>query len=330
MKVLSTTRSSPLLPLLKHNHEASFQFLGSLPPSSSYLISRYFFLKKNLILKDPNINPFSFLIDHLEKGFIMLRSVVAITGIIGLAAISHNLLRHYLTSSKSLTRKPQSGDKNQKKPGCTVQEAMISNFDALDVLDDLYSLFELFQELHCHLMEDMTRRIPPPLFEYQGKSCNSNAFDSLEWRKPILGNVMEALTDPTIHLIGVYGLHDEIKDTLLQRVRRRVQRDQLFDMVVTAAVTKYPDMRKIQEDIASQLGLAFIHVSKDKRAIELMDRIKNEQKILVVLCNLHKGLHLGKLGIPYGANHTGCKILLTSTYEDVLSNHMHTHINFMV
>ncbi|XP_054790035.1 disease resistance protein SUMM2-like [Prosopis cineraria] len=155
--------------------------------------------------------------------------------------------------------------------------------------------------------------------------CNSNAFDALEWRKPILNSVVEALSDPNTHLIGVYGSHDEIKDTLLQRVRRRVQRDQLFDMVVTAAVTKYPDMRKIQEDIASQLGLTFIHVSKDKRAIELMHRVKNEQKILVVLCNLHKGLDLGKLGIPYGADHTGCKILLSSTSEDVLSNRMHTH-----
>lgn len=27
---------------------------------------------------------------------------------------------------------------------------------------------------------------------------------------------------------------------------------------------------------------------------------------------------------PYGADHIGCKILVTSTNEDVLSNHIHT------
>ncbi|XP_028755761.1 probable disease resistance protein At5g47260 [Neltuma alba] len=141
---------------------------------------------------------------------------------------------------------------------------------------------------------------------------------------------MEALADPNTHLVGVYGSDDEIKDTLLQRVYRRVQRDQLFGVVVTAKVTKYPDVKKIQEDIACQLAFTFNHMSKEKRSKELIRRIKNEHNILIVLCDLQKALDLNNIGIPYGANHTGCKILLTSTAEDVLSHHMHTQTNFMV
>ncbi|XP_028755783.1 probable disease resistance protein At1g61300 [Neltuma alba] len=159
---------------------------------------------------------------------------------------------------------------------------------------------------------------------------NSNAFDALESRKPILGNVMEALADPDTHLIGVYGLDDEIKDTLLQRVYRRIQKDNLFDLVLTATVTRKPDVKKVQDELASQLGFTFRQKSIDKRANELIHRIKKEHKILIVLCDLYERLDLGKVGIPYGIDHTGCEILITSTTEDVLSNHMHTQKSFMV
>ncbi|KAK4259514.1 hypothetical protein QN277_005838 [Acacia crassicarpa] len=199
---------------------------------------------------------------------------------------------------------------------------MMSNSNSIDVLDDLFNTrIKLLQEKHCY------GRLTA---EFQSAMSNSNAFDALEWRKPILGNLMEALADPNTHLIGVYGSDDAIKETLLEKVYRRVQRDKMFGMVVRASITKYPDMRKIQENIATQLGLTFNQKSKDKRALELIHRIKNEQSILIVLGDLCKGFELSKVGIPYGADHTGCKVLLTSTSEDVLSTHMHTQKNFMV
>ena len=71
-----------------------------------------------------------------------------------------------------------------------------------------------------------------------GHEFNSKAFDALEWRKPILDSVIEALADPNTHLIGVYGSDDDIKDTLLQRVCRKVERDKLLDVVLTVTITK--------------------------------------------------------------------------------------------
>ncbi|KAI9127125.1 hypothetical protein K1719_001684 [Acacia pycnantha] len=197
------------------------------------------------------------------------KSAVAIAGIIGLAAISHRRLCHYLTSSKSHIHKTQFKDEKRTK-------------------------------------DDSEPQPRAPYFEWpQGYSCNSNAFDALEWRKPILGNVMEAIVDHNTHLIGVYGSDDAIKDDLLEKVYRRVQRDKMFGMVLRASLTKYPDLRKIQENIASQLGLTFNHISKDKRAMELIHRIKNKQSILIVLRDLNKGIELSKVGIPYGAAHKG-------------------------
>ncbi|KAI9121810.1 hypothetical protein K1719_007200 [Acacia pycnantha] len=145
-----------------------------------------------------------------------------------------------------------------------------------------------------------------------------------------LDKVMEVLAEPNAHLIGVYGSNHELKHTLIEKVCRRVLRDKLFDRVLTVTVSKKPDVKKIQEEIACQLGLTFNNKSKDKRARELIERLMFEQRILIILSDLHKGLDLGKVGIPYGSDHRSCKILLTSPTEDLLSNHMHTQHNFNI
>ncbi|XP_028755782.1 probable disease resistance protein At5g47260 [Neltuma alba] len=249
----------------------------------------------------------------------MLRSAVAIAGVIGLAAISHrHLLRHYLTLSRSQTPKPRSQDKNQNKAGCTEQGAMVFNSDGTDVPQ-------------CCISNDRyILEKGGPRIQAQASWCNSNDFDALESRKKVLDDVMETLADPNKHLVGVYGLDDEIKDILLQRVYRRIERGNLFGMVVTTTVSRYPDVRKIQDEIARKLGFAFNNKSRDKRAKELIERIKNKQNILIVLCDLYRELDLSKVGIPCGSDHAGCKILLTSATEHVLSDHMHTEKNFMV
>ncbi|KAF7840377.1 putative disease resistance protein [Senna tora] len=117
---------------------------------------------------------------------------------------------------------------------------------------------------------------------------------------------------------------------LLEKVCRRVERDNLFDLVLIVTISKKPDIKKIQNDIAGQLGIRFKEKSRSKRALEVLHRIKNVHQILVILCDVHEGLDLGKLGIPiFGANHhKGCKLLLTSKTEELLSKHMHTQKNF--
>jgi len=166
---------------------------------------------------------------------------------------------------------------------------------------------------------------------YQSGTFNSSSFDALEWRRPVLNNIMGALSDVVIQIVGVYGSSCEIRNILLQRVCRRVYRDNLFDVVLIVTIQiKSPDVKKIQNEIARQLGFAFTERSMSKRAHELIRRIENEHKILIIFCNVFKGLDLGDVGIPVGARHKGCKILVSSESEEVLSNHMHAQKIFMV
>ena len=165
-----------------------------------------------------------------------------------------------------------------------------------------------------------------------GGFISNNTFGSLEERTQTL-HVMEALTHPNTHLMGLYCSDKnaiKVTDTLLGRITRRAGRDNMFDVISKTILTKKPDVKKIQHDIACSLGLKLDEKSTFKRAIYLHDSIKKKQKILVIICELYKGIDLKKVGIPYGADHTGSKILLTSTSNDVLSNQMHTQKNFTV
>lgn len=150
-------------------------------------------------------------------------------------------------------------------------------------------------------------------------------------RVPILNNFMKALADPNIHIIGVFGSSHDVQDCFLPKVRRRIDRDKVFDVVLSVTISKKANVKKIQDEIAGQLGFNFNEKSEGERADELLDRIKKENKILIILYDLFKELDLGKVGIPFGADHRGCKILISSSSEEMfLSNPMRTHRNFIV
>ena len=55
------------------------------------------------------------------------------------------------------------------------------------------------------------------------------------------------------------------------------------------------NVKKLQDEIATQLGFRFSKKSEGQRANDLLDRIKREKKVLIVLIDLHKGLDLGKI-----------------------------------
>ncbi|TXG59156.1 hypothetical protein EZV62_016985 [Acer yangbiense] len=120
-------------------------------------------------------------------------------------------------------------------------------------------------------------------------------FDS---RKPIFNDLMDALTDADVNLIGVYGMGGVGKTTLVKRVVGQAIQDKLFDDVVMAEVTEIPDIRKIQGQIADKLGLTFKEESLSGRADRLRDRLKKEKRLLLVLDNIWAKLDLEAVGIP--------------------------------
>ncbi|XP_057740924.1 uncharacterized protein LOC130958053 [Arachis stenosperma] len=167
----------------------------------------------------------------------------------------------------------------------------------------------------------------------------------------LLDDIMEELRYGHNDTIGVLGPDLRLNANLVEKVARRVENEGLFDAVVATTVSNKPNYGKIQDEIARSLGLRFdgensgTGVAKkgirwlpkvfgsrnnklnndeiESRARRLRPRMLAEEKILVILRDVcSNGVDLEKVGIPYGIYHTGCKLLLTSASEDVLSNHM--------
>ncbi|GAY66203.1 hypothetical protein CUMW_246880 [Citrus unshiu] len=119
------------------------------------------------------------------------------------------------------------------------------------------------------------------------------------------------------------------KTTLVKEVSRQAMEAKLFDMVVFSEVSQTPDIKKIQQEIAEKLGLELREEVESRRASRLFERLRNEKKILVVLDNIWKHLNLETVGIPFGEDHKGCKLLLTARDRSVLLK-MGSKDNFLI
>ncbi|KAK3441823.1 hypothetical protein EUGRSUZ_B02102 [Eucalyptus grandis] len=151
--------------------------------------------------------------------------------------------------------------------------------------------------------------------------------DVLESRASITEHVMKAITDDKICVVGVYGLGGVGKSKLLEDVERRVKEEKIFDVVTTVNVSRNPDLKTIQGEIAEALGLKLMNVQTARgRANHLRERLECgcEKKILIILDNLWRKLELKDVGIPCDDDNKvrGCKLLLSSRYRDILRDDM--------
>ncbi|GMI78827.1 hypothetical protein HRI_001552000 [Hibiscus trionum] len=162
------------------------------------------------------------------------------------------------------------------------------------------------------------------------KAAPIKGFEEFESRTSVLKEIMEALQDDSVSIIGVHGMGGIGKTTLVREVSRQVKEDKLFDSVVIATVTQTPGVEKIQNEIADSLGLSFNEQSTAGKAHRLKERLKKEKNILVVLDDIWAKLDIEEVGIPSRHEHIRCKLLLTSRELNVLSNGMDTQRNFAV
>ncbi|KAG4123423.1 hypothetical protein ERO13_D11G325601v2 [Gossypium hirsutum] len=169
------------------------------------------------------------------------------------------------------------------------------------------------------------RDVPQPVVVVPPKD-----FDDFDSRKLVFNKIMEAVKDPNLNIIGVYGMPGVGKTTLVKEVIRQVKEDKLFDSVVMAVVTHTPDIKKIQDQIADTLGLTFKEQSMSGRASRLCQRLKKEKKIFVVLDDIWAKLDLMEVGIPFGDEHQGCTMLLTSRDLNVLSKDMDAKMRYSI
>ncbi|KAK3031762.1 hypothetical protein RJ639_036642 [Escallonia herrerae] len=181
------------------------------------------------------------------------------------------------------------------------------------------------QLLRDGVFEPVSYPAPPPKV---GSSFGGD-WEVFESRSSVFKEIMEALEDDKLGVVGVYGMAGVGKTTLVKGVIKQAGECKLFDEIVMAVVSQVPIVRNIQGEISDELGLKFEEESDSGRARWLCERLKQVKRLLVVLDDLWTVVDLEAIGIPHGDAHKGCKIVLTSRNQDVC-NEMNCLVNFPI
>ena len=111
----------------------------------------------------------------------------------------------------------------------------------------------------------------------------SSSFEVFESRKLAFQQIMEALRDDNSKRIGLHGIGGVGKTTLVKEVHKKTKELNIFDEIVMTVVSLTPNVRRIQGEIAGCLNLKLDSESDMARAGQICLRIKNVEKILIIL-----------------------------------------------
>ncbi|KAL7258432.1 hypothetical protein ACSBR1_004539 [Camellia fascicularis] len=148
-------------------------------------------------------------------------------------------------------------------------------------------------------------------------STVTRGFKHFESRRSIMKEVMKALADDSINMIGICGMGGVGKTTMVKEVEKRAKEGNVFNEVVIGTVSQSPEVKKIQGEIADILQFKIEEETELGRSRRLCARLKTIKRILVILDDVWKSIELNDIGIPFGDDHKGCKILLTSRFDYV-------------
>ncbi|XP_028059531.1 probable disease resistance protein At1g61310 [Camellia sinensis] len=158
---------------------------------------------------------------------------------------------------------------------------------------------------------EVAQRTPPLKFGYYF-SQGYVAFDS---RAEIFEEIMKALADPCIKMIGLYGPGGVGKTTMAIEVGKLAKQNELFDDVVMATISQTLNEKAVKEKLALQLGLTL-----DGHAYQLYHRLNNGERNLVILDDVWKPLDLADIEIPITDGNKGCKVVITSRKRGLCQN----------
>jgi len=131
--------------------------------------------------------------------------------------------------------------------------------------------------------------------------------------------IMKALKDDNVNMIGLCGMGGVGKTTLVKEISRIAKDSKLFDEVLMASESQTSNVIDIQNRMADMLGLKIKANSKEGTADRLRKILEKVEKMLIILDDVWEVINLEEIGIPFGDDHRGCKILLTTRLEDMCS-----------
>ncbi|ONH94891.1 hypothetical protein PRUPE_7G037700 [Prunus persica] len=132
-----------------------------------------------------------------------------------------------------------------------------------------------------------------------------------------VNSVIEVLKNEEVKIIGICGMGGVDKTTVVKEIIIRLAGLKVSDNVVMAVVSQSQSIRKIQSEIADELGFTYDREdSETRRALRLYLRLKQINKILILLDDVWTELDFKAIGLPYGP-HKECKVLLTSRNLEV-------------
>ncbi|KAG5552320.1 hypothetical protein RHGRI_010412 [Rhododendron griersonianum] len=168
-----------------------------------------------------------------------------------------------------------------------------------------------------HFDEISHARPPPSELEFPS---NKN-YINLDSRARVFKAIVDALKDPSVNVIGVHGLGGVGKTTLVEEVGKKMRHDGTFKQVPLAVVPKDLNVKEIQSKLADRLDIEFDAKSDEKgRATKLWNKFINGEKYLVILDDIWEEVDITAIGIPLRkGSTTGCKVLLTSRNENLLT-----------
>ncbi|CAL5394211.1 unnamed protein product [Camellia sinensis] len=152
--------------------------------------------------------------------------------------------------------------------------------------------------------------------ELQFPSSSAN-YANFESRKSVFQNIMVALQDSNVKMIGVYGTGGVGKTTMVAEIGKQVKNG-LFDEVVVAVVSQEANVSNIQGQLADCLSLKLQGETEVGKANELWNRLNNGKKNLIILDDMWQELKLKTVGIPITDGNNCCKVVITSRIRGVL------------
>ncbi|CAL5394087.1 unnamed protein product [Camellia sinensis] len=165
--------------------------------------------------------------------------------------------------------------------------------------------------------------------ELQFPSSSAN-YANFESRELVFNNIMVALQDSNVKMIGVYGTGGVGKTTIVEEIGKQVKNG-LFNEVVVAVVSQDAYVSNIQGQLADRLNLELKAETEVGKANQLWNRLNNGKKNLIILDDMWQELDLKTIGIPITDGNNCCKVVITSRIRGVLEKmHVNSYVPMQV